>query len=263
MSLTGAAVRPDPPIIQLPLFVGPLELLLSLVERRRLPITELSLASVAGQYLSSIRSFEQVDGNALSEFLFIAARLVLIKSRELLPRIVQEVPDDELTAEDLVRQLQTYRAFKLLAAALTGRESSGTEAFPREPGRGVPLPESTSALAPIPVEALALLMIRVQQRRERIPRPAPEALVRTSVATRVGLLRQRLARSRTVQWAEVAGATIDEIVATLLAVLELVRRGEISVEQPNLFGPILLHLLEEPSVVAGREARVRQTELAQ
>src|SRR6185503_13241116 len=81
------ANRTPVPILHLESFEGPLDLLLQLVERRRLPIAELSLVAVASQYLAQVRALSRVDQDALSEFLAIAARLLLLKSRSLLPAI--------------------------------------------------------------------------------------------------------------------------------------------------------------------------------
>jgi len=247
------ARRAPAPLIRLADFEGPLDLLLQLVERRRLPIAELSLFAVAGQYLAQVRALESVDPDVLSEFLAMAARLLLLKSRALLPAIEppgQDGDDGPESAEDLVRRLEAYRAFKEIAEELRRREAEGEAAFPR----GAREPSSDGLVAPlesIEPTALALLMAAIE-RRQADPAPATDdAPPRASVAERLSLLRMLLARQRAVDWADVAGARVDEIVATLLAVLEMVRRGELTILQGVLFGPIRLEAVEQRSVALG------------
>ena len=123
--------RPPSPIIQLLSFEGPLDLLLQLVERRRLPIAELSLVAVADQYLAQIRTMPHVEPDTLSEFLAIGARLLLLKSRSLLPAIEPpaspEAEDED--GADLVRRLEAYRAFKQVAEELGRLDALGPSSF--------------------------------------------------------------------------------------------------------------------------------------
>jgi len=239
--------RSSAPIIQLPLFEGPLEMLLSLVERRQLPITELSLAAVADQYLSQVRALEVVDQDALADFLVIAARLLLIKARALLPQLTPTDEPEEESAEDLVHRLEAYRAFKLLAMDLAERVAAGRAAYARGAGAAASTSPPQPPLEPIPPDLLASLLAEIEGRTR--PGPAPEAPLapQVSVEERLALLRDRLGREREVDWRSVAGDTVQEIVATLLAVLELVRRGELGIEQPELFGPITLRRRATPA----------------
>ncbi|MGE3912337.1 MAG: ScpA family protein [Chloroflexota bacterium] len=253
--------RPTPPVLHLEQFEGPLDLLLSLVERRRLPIAELSLVEVADQYLAQVRSLSHVDPDLLSEFLAIAARLLLLKSRSLLPAI--EPPptadiDDETDGAELVRRLQAYHAFRQLAAALGQRDASGQVAY----GHGahpLELPPEAASLRAIPPELLLTLYLAIEQRRAGPAASSDPTVPRTSVAERIALLRGRLTTERTIHWQAVCGTTVDEIVATLLAVLELVRRGEMEIVQSALFGPIQLQATEQPALDADHDAAQQHT----
>lgn len=230
------------PIIQLDDFEGPLDLLLSLVERRRLPIAELSLVAVADQYLAQVRSLPLAQADALSEFLAMAARLLLLKSRSLLPAIAPPVTaetEEDVDGADLVRRLEAYRTFRQLAARLGELDAAGPLAFSGG-ARAFELPPAPLTLQVIAPALLASLYEAVERRRSMPIAQAEEPRPRTSVAERIALLRQRLATVGHAAWNEIAGSTVDEIVATLLAVLELVRRGEMVVDQPTLFGPIVL-----------------------
>src|SRR5215470_4597333 len=101
--------------VQLPSFEGPLDLLLRLIEREELDITTIALAQVADEYLAQVRAVEARDPAALSAFLVMAAKLLLIKSRALLPRAnaapaAADEPADE--GEELARQLREYQRYK-------------------------------------------------------------------------------------------------------------------------------------------------------
>jgi segregation and condensation protein A len=257
--------RADPPTIRLEEFEGPLELLLSLVERRRLPIAEMSLVAVADQYLAQVRELEQVHPDLLSAFLAMAARLLLLKSRALLPAI--DVPDpasnadEPESAEELLRRLEVYRAFRTLAAELGNLDSAGRSAY----SGGAHAFDDTGTrdvLDGVAPAMLASLIIAIE-RRQAAPTadegPAPPR--RATVAERLALLRSILSTRRVIAWDEVAGVAVDEIVATLLAVLEMVRRGELAVVQANLFGPIRLQALDRRPVPLGDDAGDDQSEL--
>ena len=255
--------RAPPPILHLGQFEGPLDLLLSLVERHRLPIAELSLVAVTDQYLAQVRALSRVDPDLLSEFLAIAARLLLLKSRSLLPAIEPPPPpesDEEADGAELVRRLQIYRAFRQLAEALGHLDALGESAY--DHGAHAPeLPSESVALQAIAPELLLTLYQAVERRRAPTVPTEDAVRPRTSVAERIALLRSRLASERTIGWQAVCGVTVDEIVATLLAVLELVRRGEMQIVQSALFGPIRLQAADQPPVAVGDDAGLGEPEL--
>jgi len=250
------------PTIHLDLFEGPLELLLSLVERRRLPITEVSLATVADQYLCQVRALQSVDGQALADFLQIATRLLLIKSRALLPVLVTSNDEQEDPAGLLVERLEAYRIVKSLAATLAVREELSPAAFIR--GRaetGIEL-STTETLASFPPGLLTRLLMQVESRGPAPVQPATVVVAHCSVAERILHLRARLTPTADLAWTDVAGDTVDTAVATLLAVLEMLRRGELSVHQDTLFGPITLRGVDQPPIADSGGAVLREAELS-
>ena len=115
-------------------FDGPLELLLLLIEQRRLPITQVSLAQVADQYLAQVHAQPALDADLLADFLVIGGKLLLLKSRALL---LTEEPDPEVeeVASDLADRLATYRVFRAAAEVLRELEQRGERIYPtqREP----------------------------------------------------------------------------------------------------------------------------------
>ncbi len=228
----------------LPAFEGPLDLLLRLIERRELDITAIALAEVADEYLAHVRALDQRDPAALSAFLSIATRLLLIKSRALLPRPPPPASDEELDdADALVRQLQQYQRFKQAATLLRSWESQGRRSFTRS----APPP----AIAPPPPERLDVTlaqMIAAWQRRAQLLLPLTEASIplpqakTITVTEMVGRIRGRLATQPWFQFDDLLSAALTrvELVVALWSVLELLKRRAIVVEQEALFGPIMV-----------------------
>lgn len=258
--MTAASARQGP-TIHLELFEGPLELLLSLVERRRLPITDVSLATVADQYLRQVRALAAIDCQALADFLQIAARLLQIKSRALLPSLGPTNGEEEESAERLVERLEAYRIVKSLAASLAAREETDLGAFARASIGIVPEALMGERLAAIPPGLLARLVAEVESRAPVASSTGTVIVARSSVAERMLHLRGRLAERGQVAWVDVAGGTVDSIIATLLAVLEMLRRGELSVHQDALFGPISLRGIDQSSIAKGSGALLGEAEL--
>ena len=223
-----------------PAFCGPLALLLELIEQRRLPITEVSLAEVTDQYLERMRLLVGVDPELLADFLVIAAKLLVIKSRELLPSKPSLSSEEPGPATDLQQMLLEYSIFREAAEKLRQLEESGRRTYPRRP-----VPASAGriepALEPVPPEALRAAMERMLRAIQR-PAGVLELSRRVSVQERMEQLLTYLSARCSATFAEIAGNSIDAIVATFLAVLELLRRGEICAEQEAPFAEIRLSL---------------------
>ncbi|MFO7681675.1 MAG: segregation/condensation protein A, partial [Chloroflexota bacterium] len=120
--------------IDLPAFAGPLDLLLHLIDRDEMDITAISLIQVTSQYLRQIEAMKEDRVEHLIDFLVIGARLSLIKSRALLPKIPAlpgDEEDDEDLAEALIRQLREYKRFKQAAQWLGEREEAGLRTYLR------------------------------------------------------------------------------------------------------------------------------------
>jgi segregation and condensation protein A len=233
--------------LELPAFQGPLDLLLSLIERRRLAITDISLAAVADQYLQAVRALPEPDADVLGEFLVIGARLLLLKSRALLPR-PDQVDEDE-PIDDLVERLEEYRRFKEASLSLAAKFESGAIAFPHAARPA--LQEYQPRLEPIEAAALARIWRSISRRQPAQSVDDSSVQPRIQVADRLASLRQALSHRSQLSWDEIAGHSLDEVIATFLALLELVRRREIHVRQDHCFGPILL----EASRRAGSDER--------
>jgi segregation and condensation protein A len=223
--------------LQLESFEGPLELLLALIEQRRLPITSVSLAQVADQYLAQVHALPELDPDLLADFLAIAGRLLLLKSRALLLSEGEPDPEVEETATELAERLATYRVFRAAAEHLQRLEALGARGYPtnREP-------QASAALAPLlPVAppALRAVMLRLQA-GEPPATVEPPGVARASVDERRALILDALSAQPRLSFGAIAGDSVDCVIASFLAVLELFRRGLVELQQPSLFGELTL-----------------------
>lgn len=242
--------------IELPAFAGPLDLLLHLIERQQLDITTISLYRVTEQYLAHMEKLDEDRIEHLVDFLVMAARLLLIKSRALLPRppISSDLEEEEDPAEALVRQLRQYKQFKMAAGWLMVREENGLRTYLRV--APPPKLEGKLDLADITVGTLMAAMqaalSRAGEREESVSLARPR---RVTMEGQMSRLRYRLRKGKAALFEELlpTNANRVEVAITLLAVLELIKRREIVARQPALFGPIEITSTSENTVGAAAE----------
>ncbi|MGD1992365.1 MAG: segregation/condensation protein A [Anaerolineae bacterium] len=222
------------------MFEGPLDLLLQLIEREELDITAISLVHVTNQYLSIIEEMGRRGMADLTAFLVIAAKLVLIKSRVLLPRPPSEGAEQEDdVADDLISQLEAYRRFKRAAQALAQWEEEGRHAYLRPVA--APAPQITYDLSDA---TLKELMAAAQEALGAFGDDEIDAVsvITVTIADQVALIKRRLSHQRRVRFDEILSqaASRVEVIVTLLAVLQLLKQDELHVWQEELFGPIFM-----------------------
>jgi segregation and condensation protein A len=228
--------------VQLPVFEGPLDLLLHLVEREELDITTIALARITDQYLAYLAELGCHQVGDLADFLVVAAKLLLIKSQALLPRPPALLPEeeDEDVGEDLVRQLRAYKRFKEIAAVLHEREKEGLHGYVRV----APLPRLDPQLDMGDVVIGDLLMY-VQEALDALPAPPVDDVVTPITVTidkQIARIEKQLSRREQVAFREFlsVATTRIEVIVTLLAVLELVKQDRARVRQEQLFGEIFI-----------------------
>jgi len=230
--------------VELPVFQGPLDLLLSLIEREEMDITKISLAQVTDQYLAHLDTLQETDPDELTDFLVIAAKLVLIKSEVLLPSpppsVVEEQEED--VGDELVRQLRTYKQFKEVAAYLRQKQETGQRNFVRL----APPPKIESKLKPGEGDLAALL--RAAQRIFAIKPPDPDvdevvSPVVVTIGQQIALIRQEIMTRQNISFRGLLSAnyTALEVIVTFLAVLELIKHRVITVKQNAPFDEIILN----------------------
>lgn len=226
--------------IDLPVFAGPLDLLLHLIERQEFDITSISLLKVTQQYLAQIEQMKKNRLENLIDFLVVAARLVQIKSRALLPQTaVLPGEEEEDPAEALVRQLRQYKRFKQAASWFQAREAAGLRTYLRV--APPPKLDSQVDLTGITVETL---MTAVQAALARSDTKVDSVAIarprQVTIEGQIKHVRRRLQQDGRSTFYDLLSATANrvEISVTLLAVLELIKRRELTATQPALFGPI-------------------------
>jgi segregation and condensation protein A len=232
--------------VHLEVFEGPFDLLLALISKHKLDITEVALSQVTDEFIAYISAHGGVwDLDQTSYFLVVAATLLDLKAARLLP--AGEVEDEEdlalLEAKDLLfARLLQYRAYKEAAAVFSGRMAEQARRFPRrvpmEPAFAELLPEVLLGLGSVEFARLAAQVLA--------PRPAPTVSVehihapRTSVREQAELLAMRLRRQRRASFraltADCAGTY--EVVARFLALLELYRKQAVSFDQIQPLGDL-------------------------
>ncbi len=239
--------------VDLPAFQGPVQLLLHLIEREELDISEISLVAVTEQYLRAITQLEELDPDALAGFLDVASRLLYIKSNRLLPRPRVDEEEEEDAGDALIRHLIEYRQFKQAANSLKDRAAAGRRAFVRPaapPPSGLRTPRPPD-LSGVDLPSLQAALMRAL---ERIPveRPAPKLQPYTiTVADQIERVRShvRLASESGATHAQTKiafsallgkGYSRIEVIVTFLAVLELIKLRELRFSQTGTFGEIML-----------------------
>ncbi|MBP7811739.1 MAG: segregation/condensation protein A [Candidatus Moranbacteria bacterium] len=226
-------------------FEGPLDLLLSLIEREKLDITTVSLAQIADQYLEHLAAERDVTLENLAAFLSVASRLLLIKSRALLPVLVFTEEEEE-SVDDLEWRLRQYRLFRDAAMTLgtwfgTRNEAYARESFPESqvvfyPPKGLSADDLAryfrSLLGDIPVY-------------EEIPEKIVEQIV--SLEERIVHLQNHVAERLETSFAEFSGSAKSktDIIISFLALLELVKQCFLIAEQDHLSPGIRLRRIED------------------
>jgi len=233
--------------VKLDVFEGPLDLLLYLVRKDEVDIYDISIERITGQYLEYLGQLESVDVEIGGEFIVMAANLLYIKSRMLLPvdlqGPVEEEGEDEDPRWELIRQLIEYKKFKEAAGDLRDRDELAVKLFGRTPV--APPSDGPATLLAGEVGALDLIAAfqRVLDRIEK--RKGAEREIesdRFTVSEKIEFVLKVLPEDEPLKFEELfAGQTTrGEVVATFLALLELVRLRHVVVEQPGPFGDILL-----------------------
>jgi segregation and condensation protein A len=229
--------------VDLPDFQGPLDLLLNLIEQEELDITRISLAYVTDQYLAYLNILREIDPDELTDFLVVAAKLILIKSEALLPRPPASMLDEaeEDVGNELARQLLAYKQYKTIAAQLQAIEATGKRNFVRL----APPLKIEPKLVPGEISLEALLQAARSALAIKPADPMVDEVISRQVVTigqQMAYIRQELGAQRLVNLQEVLARSHSriEVIVTLLAVLELIKRHVIQVEQAELFGDIII-----------------------
>ena len=243
-------------VVHLPLFEGPLDLLLHLIEKRQMEITTISLVAVTDQYMAYLQQWEaeqeQLPLANMAAFVSVAARLLFIKSQSLLPHSTREEASSEgesaaVMAEELQRHLLEYKAAKEIAYALRRREEAGLQTYGRSgllAGIETQLTWTPPTLVGLEVQALTKAFQRLLDLRAKDEVNGADLLplARVRISDRIAEINSLLSTRPSVLLSEVIENEASRlvIIVTFLAVLEMWKHAHITVKQETLLGPILL-----------------------
>ena len=229
--------------VKLEVFEGPLDLLLYLIKKDEVDIYDISIERITQQYLEFMDAFKVLDLEVAGEFVVMAANLIYIKSRSLLPVHVQppeEEADEEDPRWDLIRQLVEYKKFKDAAAQLSQRELDQSNLFTRlpEPEAAVERPLGEVSVFDL-ISAFNKILKRIEGRTEDLREIFEENF---SVSDKIDFIMKMTASGVALKFTELFAnaASRTEVVVTFLALLELVRLKQLSLVQGEAFGEIEL-----------------------
>jgi len=248
--------------VQLDLFSGPMDLLWYLVRKHELDILDIPIATVTDQYLELLAVLEQIDVNAVGDFLELATRLMEIKSRMMLPRHEEEGAEEKIEdpRHDMVRRLLEYKKYKDAASMLEQRGRQWQQCFAR---RVNDLPTGRIDPQEQPIQEVELWDLvsafsRVMRDNAAV-QPANILYDETPIEVYMQQIRERLSRQPRLAFTALfqRDMTRSHMVGIFLAVLELIRHQHILVDQQELFDEIWIVAREkstDPSLQIADEA---------
>lgn len=240
--------------VKLDVFEGPLDLLLHLIKKLEIDIYDIPIAAVTEQYMNYIHTMKTLELEVAGEYIVMAATLMAIKSKMLLPKQELEVTDDDelLTGEDprdaLVAQLLEYRKFKYAAGLLHEKESERSLYFTKEPMDVDEYKEDNPLLEPNQLNTIDLFLAfhaMLEKKKNRQPVETTVAGDDVSIEEKITAISQKMAqidRQTPVNFEDFfTSHSKQEIVTTFMALLELMKKGSIHVEQEENYSTILLY----------------------
>ena len=239
--------------VKLQVFEGPLDLLLHLIDKNKIDIYDIPIVEITNQYMEYIRAMEKEDLNVMSEFLLMAATLLDIKCRMLLPKEINEEGQEEDPRQELVEQLLQYKMYKYIAYELRDRQVEGERAIYREPD----IPEEVQEyVEPVNLEELLgdLTLAKLNRIFRDVMRRQDEKIdpIRSgfgkiekeevSLPEKLDYVEEYAVNHSVFSFRQLLkkqGSKV-QLVVTFLAVLELMKTGKIKIEQKQPFDDICI-----------------------
>ena len=233
--------------LQLPAFEGPLDLLLHLIRKHKIDIYDIPIVLITQQYNHYLEAMEQLDLDIAADYVYMAALLIHIKSRMLLPREEEEAPEGEDPRQELVQKLLDYQRFKAVAESLSEVDMLRMNIWTRPPG---PLPEAEPAEVDLSEVSLFDLIDAFRTALVRYRHDHPQAIQLKPLVHKVSekmteMVNELAVRSPIRLHWYLEGRGRGELIAIFLAVLELVRLGAVGLNQSESFGEILVRRTEK------------------
>jgi segregation and condensation protein A len=261
MELKFSTNQVDDYQIDTPVYQGPLDLLLQLIENAELDITTLALAQVTDQYLRHLEKLQDLPPDEISAFLVIAAKLIQIKSEALLPHQRESAEDEEDLGNDLARQLIAYKRYKEIADLLAERKDKGYQTFIRLSPTKIAVRENLD-LGEFGVSELYHLASRIFQKE--IAKQSINTVVerpKITIKDKIEQITKRFEISDELTFRELLGESYSklDIVISFLALLELIKGSFIKVVQVEIFDDI--QIVRTKDISAMRDFSSRNLEL--
>lgn len=251
--------------VKLPVFEGPLDLLLHLIDKNKIDIYDIPIVEITNQYMDYISQMEKEDLNVMSEFLVMAATLLDIKCKMLLPKEVNEEGEEEDPRQELVEQLLQYKMYKYMSYELRDREILGERRMYREAN----LPREVAEYTP-PVDLDELIgdltLTRLNEIFQEVLRRQNDKI--DPVRSRFGKIEKeevtlpekmeyileytQTHRSFRFRDLLLRQTSKVQVIVTFLAVLEMMKSGKITVSQEETFGEIIILSKDEEEEESGK-----------
>lgn len=242
--------------VKIDAFEGPLDLLLHLVNRLEIDIYNISVSQITDQYIAFIHEMQELQLDVAGDYLVMAATLLQMKSKMLLPRPEEVFDEDEYAdamledpREELIRRLVEYKKYKIVSEKLAERESRWQQVYAKAP---VPLgePKKVRPLADSSVyNMLSALQKLVRRKMLTVPRNTKIHRQEISIQDRMDeIMKMLIHRRRKTTFYDLyvkAGPEREQVVTTFLAVLELMKKRMVTCEQEGNFANILIHPMQE------------------
>lgn len=238
-------------------FEGPLDLLLELIEKEKLEITEISLSKVTDQFLDYLEKNQEIEASILADFLVVATQLLLIKSRTLIP-IIDFEDDENLSAEELEFRLKEYKKYKDAAKELKELFRGEKILYERKffkrntdvfyPGENLSLENLKSSFE---------TLISYFEKQEKLEEKSIEITV--SISEKISEIKNFLNQNKKLDFGVMTSTAKSkiELVVSFLALLELIKQEDLIVKQERIFGNILIENLKYDGKKEIRESKVK------
>ena len=239
--------------VKLQVFEGPLDLLLHLIDKNKIDIYDIPIVEITDQYLEYIRQLETEDMNVMSEFLLMAATLLDIKCRMLLPREVNEEGEEEDPREELVQKLLEYKMYKYMSFELKDRQLDADKNYfkpptiPKEGAAYQPPVDYDAPFADISLRRLHEIFQATLKRQEDKIDPIRSQFGKIekdeiNMDEKLGYIQNYIRTHKTFSFRRLLEKDYNkmEIVITFLTILEMMKMGQITIEQDNLFDDIII-----------------------
>ena len=248
--------------VKLPVFEGPLDLLLHLIDKNKIDIYDIPIVEITDQYLEYIHHMEREDLDIMSEFMVMAATLLDIKCRMLLPKEVNEEGEEEDPRAELVQQLLEYKMYKYMSYELRDRMNEASRSVYKEPTLPREVLEyrtpvdTSELLSQISLAKLHTIYKMILKRQEDKIDPIRSKFGKiekeeVSLPDKMTYVEQFAVKKRRFSFRDLLESQPGKVhvIVTFLAILELMKTGKIRISQEELFGDILIESLEDEDTV--------------